>query len=82
KDLTPAFRASGPHDFAVRLPRGSSARGLRPSRPVPTSVTTADVPSCGTGWTHYAGDLRLGSSSFSENRNQSEINDFVVPTNA
>ena len=30
KDLTPAIRASGPHDFAVRKPRGSSSRSFRP----------------------------------------------------
>jgi hypothetical protein len=50
------------HDFAVRLPRGSSARSLRPSRPAPTSVTTADVPSRGTGCTPKAGDLRSQST--------------------
>src|ERR1700759_1827621 len=37
--------ASGPRDFAVRLPAPRSRASLRPPRPVPTSVTTADVPS-------------------------------------
>src|ERR1700744_5055555 len=37
--------ASGPHDFVVRLLAPRSRASLRPPRPVPTSVTTADVPS-------------------------------------
>jgi hypothetical protein len=47
KDLTPAIRASGPHDFAVREPAHSSTRRLRPPQPVPTSVTWPTSPLAG-----------------------------------
>src|SRR6201992_334117 len=50
--------ASGPHAFAVRIGAERLATHTRPPQPVPTSVTSADIPSCGTGWVHYAGDLR------------------------
>src|ERR1700761_2372115 len=37
--------ASGPHAFAVRIDVERLATLTRPPQPVPTSVTTADVPS-------------------------------------
>ena len=55
ESLNANLGASGPHDFAVRLKRRSSARKKRattprrPPHPAPTFVTTADVPSFGTG---------------------------------
>ena len=49
--LDTSVGASGPHDFAVRLARRSSARRQSVHRiPHPTSVTIAIRPSCGTGW--------------------------------
>ena len=49
RNLTPAIGASGPHDFAVRFTRRSSKAHPRPSLPVPTSVTMANVPSSRDG---------------------------------
>jgi hypothetical protein len=45
--LDASVGASGPHDFAVRRPRFRQRRRLRPSHPVPTSVTIAKRPSVG-----------------------------------
>jgi len=50
RKLDASVEASGPHDFAVRVTRRSSKAHSRPPHPVPTSVTIAKRPSCGTGW--------------------------------
>jgi hypothetical protein len=49
--LDASIGASEPHDFAVRLTRCSSKAHRRPPHPIPTSVTIAIRPSCGTGCT-------------------------------
>jgi hypothetical protein len=54
--LDASVGASGPHDFAVRVTRCSSAAHQRPPHPAPTSVTCAR-PLCGTGWRAYNFDL-------------------------
>jgi len=46
--LDASVEASGPHDFAVRITRRSSKAHPRPPHPVPTSVTIAKRPSCGS----------------------------------
>jgi hypothetical protein len=48
--LDASIGASGPHDFAVRIDVARLATPTRPPQPAPTFVTTADVPSFGTGW--------------------------------
>jgi hypothetical protein len=55
--LDASVEASGPHDFAVRVTCCSSKAPTRPPHPVPTSVTIAIRPSCGTGWRAYNFDL-------------------------
>src|ERR1700682_589483 len=55
RQLDPSVGASGPHDFAVRSKHVVSAP-LRPSHPVPTSVTFAKRPS---EWNRTAGDIDL-----------------------
>src|SRR5580692_1000878 len=60
--------ASGPHDFAVRISAARLATSTRPPQPAPTPVTLANAPLLGTGWPHYAGDLRQESRSNSENQ--------------
>jgi hypothetical protein len=47
RKLDAGVEASGPHDFAVRLLRRSSAAPKRPPHPAPTSVTIAKRPSEG-----------------------------------
>src|ERR1700726_3064257 len=47
RKLDASVEASGPHDFTVRRPRFRQRRRLRPSHPVPTSVTIARFPSVG-----------------------------------
>src|ERR1700729_3417307 len=43
-NLTPAFRASGPHDLTVRIHVARLATCTRPPQPAPTSVTCATSP--------------------------------------
>ena len=45
KDLTPAIRASGPHDFAVRAGTTRQPCRQRPPHPAPRFVTIASRPS-------------------------------------
>jgi hypothetical protein len=49
RELDASNGASEPHDFAVHLTRCSSKAHRRPPHPIPTSVTIAIRPSCGTG---------------------------------
>jgi hypothetical protein len=46
KDLTPAIRASGPHDFAARAGTTRQPCRQRPPHPAPRFVTIASRPSC------------------------------------
>src|ERR1700760_441295 len=46
-DRTPATRASGLHDFAVRLMRSRQSRMQRPPHPTTTFVTIASAPRAG-----------------------------------
>ncbi|HTD85021.1 MAG TPA: hypothetical protein VK850_00465, partial [Candidatus Binatia bacterium] len=63
--LDASIEASEPHDFAVRITQRSSALPSRPPHPVPTSVTIAIRPSCGTGWRAYKFDLgQTGNGMF------------------
>src|SRR3954454_11188673 len=56
-NLTPAFGASGPHAFAVRLCRARLSQHRRPSHPRPTFVAIASAPLVGTGWVLCSPDL-------------------------
>src|SRR5205814_5943616 len=57
RKLDASVEASGPHDFAVRISAVRQKHQPRPPHPVPTSVTIAKRPSCGTGWHGYTFDL-------------------------
>jgi hypothetical protein len=52
---TTRLRRTLQHRSSARKKRATTLP--RPPQPVPTSVTTADVPSCGTGCPQEAGDL-------------------------
>ena len=47
--LDASVEASGPHDFTVRIGTIRQLCRSRPPHPVPTFVTMAKRPSCGTG---------------------------------
>jgi hypothetical protein len=53
RQLDASVGASGPHDFAVRINTVRRSAHPRPPHPVPTSVTIAIRPSCGTGWREF-----------------------------
>jgi hypothetical protein len=55
--LDASVGASGPHDFAVRLERCSSAAPSASTASRPASVTIASRPSLGTGRKRYSFDL-------------------------
>src|SRR3954463_9695309 len=49
RNLTPAYRASGPHAFTVRLCRTRQSQHRRPPHPRPSFVAIASAPLNGTG---------------------------------
>jgi hypothetical protein len=57
RDLTPASRRQDHTTSPSASQRSRQQRRLRPPHPVPTSVTIAKRPSCGTGRRGYRGDL-------------------------
>ncbi len=73
--MTPALGASGPHGFtgavpAVRPHAFACGDGASAHRSLSHVRDVRERPFGGTGWPHYAGDLRQESRSDSENRKQ------------
>jgi hypothetical protein len=62
RQLDAGVEASGPHVFAVRSMRRSSATPPRPPHPAPTSVTIAKRPSVWGGMANHSPDLAFGKT--------------------